>query len=161
MMTLTVSSDDLQSLTEELRQLEWRVLNLLPLAQGVEEAVRRDTYYGAMNGLDRDGRPYASLRPATWAWHPDRGPGPPLAPDELASRIATAFQTDILDTAPNDVTVRGSWPGFPELVFHITGWTTPWGYRVPPRNPVGVRPEGWGWIEAEVDRYLAGLLGGV
>lgn len=159
MMSLTVSSDDLHRVVEELQRLEWQVLNLQPLAQSVGEAMRHDTQYGALMGLDRDGVPYAEIRPATWAWHPDRGPGPPLAPDYLASRVAV-IAVDVLDTAPNDVTVRGSWPGFPELGYHVTGWTTPWGYRVPPRNPVGVRPEGWQRIEAEVDRYVAGLLGG-
>jgi hypothetical protein len=153
MMRFTVGSDGEEQAAEFLADLQYRVVDLMPLAVRVGELIEVDNMAARMLGVDKDGAPFADLAPATVA-DPRRGPGPALAPMEMSSRVISGLEVELLTLGIGAIDVVGSWPSMPFLHHHVTGTK-----HMPARDPVGIRPEGWAAIEAELDRFAGSLLG--
>lgn len=142
-------------------------IDLLPLGQIVAGILLEDNVAARMLGVDKDGDafydvPGATINPqladATFSFNPYRSAfEPPLIPMGVASRAISGFQVDVAGD-PQDVLVTGSWPGFPELRFHVTGFTSRSGKWVYPRDIVGIRPEAWDRIALAFDEFVEHLL---
>jgi hypothetical protein len=155
MMKFEVSSSGDEQIATYLADLEYRVTDLKPLAVEIGALIEVDNMAARMLGVDKDNQPFAELAPATLA-DPYRGPGPPLAPMEMASRIISGLEIEFVDLGIDGVDIVGSWPSMPFLRFHVTGTR-----HMPARDPVGIRPHGWAAIEDALDRFGDSFLAGV
>jgi hypothetical protein len=154
MMQFSVTSTGEDQVLRHLDDIQFRVFDLKPLGVKIGEIVQVDNMAARMLGVDKDGLEFAPLAPATLA-DPRRGPGPALAPMEMASRIISDLTISYVEGGVGELDVVGDWPGMPFLIYHVTGTR-----HMPARDPVGVRPEGWAQVEEAADAFLESILGG-
>jgi hypothetical protein len=152
MIELRVIAPGLDSVIVRLDELAARLRDLRWLAERIAEILVRQNYEARVAGLDATGEPFLALAPSTLKRR--KGTGPPLAPEEGASKIANPA-IEIIPLGDGAWRIALSWPDMPYLKYHVTG--TP---NMPARNPVGVTPMGWEQIRAAVDQAVAELLRG-
>lgn len=152
MMSFSIASSGHEQAAEYLLAIEYRVSDLRPLALEVSDLIEVDNMAARMLGVDADGQPFRDLRPATLAKR-HRGVGPPLAPMEMASRIISGLEMSIVDMGLAGIDVVGEWPSMPFLRHHVEGTV-----HMTARDPVGIRPQGWGQIEQALDRFGDSIL---
>jgi hypothetical protein len=151
MLKIEVSSSGEEQVSAYLADLKYRVVDLRPLAIEIGELIQVDNMAARMLGVDKDNQPFAPLAPATLR---DRmGNGPPLAPMEMLSRVVSDLEISYVDMGIGGVDIVGDWPNMPFLIYHVTGTG-----RMPARDPVGIRPQGWATIEDALDRFGESIL---
>ena len=144
-------------------------IDYTPLAETIKKILEEENAAAREAGLDFRGETFdslyrtvtkgrnkgqrRSLRPAEMGRR--GGEGPPLAPRGAGSRVVTGFDVQILPLADGAILVRGNWPNFPELIFHVEGR----GHN-PVRDPVGITPAAQERIRDAVDEFLAAYLAG-
>jgi hypothetical protein len=131
--------------------------DLRPLAEEIKRIIVEGNEAGLLAGLDADGVPFAELRESTIEGRVRRegGYGPALIPRFSASRLIERFRVEILPTSDGGLSIRGSWPGVPEVEFFRTGTI-----HMAKRNPVGIRPETSEKIQEAIDDFARSLIGG-
>jgi hypothetical protein len=150
-----IRTDGLDTLSQDLREFDYRVFNVEPVALAIADVIATQNMAARMAGLDQDGYPFQELSLNTWKRHPDRGPGPPLAGHEMASRIINGFETEVVMMGLGSADVVGHWPSMDDfIIYHITGTI-----HMPSRDPAGVTPAGWAAVGDAFDDWLAGLPG--
>lgn len=152
MMKFEVSSSGDEQVATYLADIAYRVTDLMPLAVAIGNLIVVDNMAARMLGVDKDDQPFAGLAPATLA-KPYRGPGPPLAPMEMASRIISGLEISYVDLGIGGIDIVGDWPSMPFLHYHVTGTK-----HMPARDPVGIRPQGWAAIEGALDEFADSVL---
>jgi hypothetical protein len=148
-----VTSSGEEQVTAYLADIQYRVVDLKPLAIEIGELIQVDNMAARMLGVDKDNQPFADLAPATLRKRV--GNGPPLAPMEMSSRVISDLEISYVDRGIDGVDIIGDWPNMPFLIYHVTGTS-----RMPARDPVGIRPQGWATIEDALDRFGDSILQG-
>ena len=128
--------------------------DLRPLAVEIRQIIVEGNEAGLLAGLDVDGKPFAPLADKTYE---DRrgGLGPPLSPRFSGSRLIDRFKVEVEPIEGGGFSIKGSWPGVPEVELFRTGTR-----NMPARNPVGIRPETRAKIQVAVERFAERLVGG-
>jgi hypothetical protein len=135
----------------------WAAIDYTPLAEEIRTILVEENAAAREAGLDKDGDPFVPLRGGR-ALTPGEirrrgGSGPPLAPRGSASRVVSGFVVEVIPLGDNAILVRGSWPDFPEIQFHIDGA----GHN-PIRDPAGITPAAQDRIAAAVEGFLEGAF---
>jgi len=147
MISFTLKAEGLDEEVERLEAIAFRVLNMEPIGLQFAEIMATDNMAARMEGVDKDGNPFADLAESTWRRR--QGMGPPLAPMDTASRIISGFETQVLPTWLG-VDIIGSWPSMDSFLgYHVTGTT-----RMPSRDPVGIRPSAWAEMITAFDAWV-------
>jgi hypothetical protein len=151
----TISGGDFDGLLGMLQRLAQP--DLRPLAERIRQIIIDGNEQGLLAGLDADGVPFAELRESTIEGRVRRegGFGPPLVPRNSASRLIDGFRVVVEPTSDGGFSIRGSWPGVPQVEFFRTGTK-----NMVRRNPVGIRPETSEKIQAAIDEFASSLIGG-
>lgn len=157
MLSMSISYAGLSDVVDALDR--WKAIDWTPLAEEIRTILIEENAAAREAGLDKDGDPFVPLRGGRQLTASEvrrrGGSGPPLAPRGSASRIVAGFVVEVVPLGEDAVLVRGSWPGFPELSFHVDGS----GHN-PVRDPVGVTPAAEARIQEAADRFLEGVFGG-
>lgn len=155
MYAFQVKSPGFDSLIVELERAQI-FDGLDELARRIATILEEDNAVGAATGTDRYGNlieSYAPLAPRTIKARD--GGGPPLAPKELSSRIATHYTTEVVTNSPNSHTVYAGWEFMGWLWAHLSGNE---GRNLPRRDIGGIRPSTWDRIVEAVDEWQAEWL---
>lgn len=108
--------------------------------------------YWALQGDDKDEKPYAPLKAITLKSRD--GDGPPLAPKREASRVITNYYANN-KTWRGKLNIQAGWKGDVDfLKYHFTGYRSRAGNPVPARNPNAIRPQTLAKINTLVDEWF-------
>lgn len=142
--------DDIAGITDALERFR-RSLDLYEVAKDIREVIYKDNVDARLAGVDKNGRRLDDLRPATLERR--SGSSTPLVPHGTASRAIADFDVRVERLAEGDFEVTGWWEMFPQLAYHIDGFTHTSGYRVPARDITGIRPGALVEIEELFDAW--------
>ena len=157
MFSFALDYQGFEAARHTLGDLTYRLTDLRPLAARVAEIIEGQNAAARAAGVDQYGTPFWDLAPSTMKKRVRQGRlGPPLAPDGPGSPIIAGFRAEVEPAAPDDVTIRGHWPGVPWVGFH-TDNGGPRGH-LPVRDPAGVVPEAQGPILDAFEEFVAGLF---
>jgi hypothetical protein len=151
----TISGGDFGGLLGMLQRLAQP--DLRPLAERIRLIIIEGNEQGLLAGLDADGQPFVELRESTIEGRVRRegGFGPPLVPRNSASRLIDGFRVTVEPTSDGGFSIKGGWPGVPEVEFFRTGTR-----HMARRNPVGIRPETQTRIQEAINDFARSLVGG-
>lgn len=151
---------DVQGFDDAVTQfaaIAYRLFDLRPLAVRIAEIMVQQNAVNRSLGLDRNGVPFWDLAPSTMRKRERQGRlGPPLAPDGSASPIVGMFKADIEVAHPDDITIRGHWPGLPWVGYHTDNADAR--SRLPVRDPAGMPADAQDLVAEAFEDFLAGLL---
>jgi len=157
MIELRVRSTGMTDIVTRLDGVAARFRDLFWLAERIAEVLVEQNATARQAGLDKDGDPFAPIKPATAERRRRRGDGdgPPLSPNGPASRITANVRIRVEQVSPGHWRVTLWWEDMPWLHCHVTG--TP---VMAARDPVGVTPDGQEAIHEAVNQTLAAILNG-
>lgn len=158
MIQLTLQGNPFPDILDDLERFRAR-LDLFEVCREIGDLIYQDNVTARLEGVDKDGQPFQPLAASTLA-DERRGPGPPLAPKGLSSRVIANFEVEVSRDGDSAYRIEGGWPTFDKIFFHVTGFQHAGGGWVPERNPWGIRPEAMVKIEDLFDTYCQSIVEG-
>lgn len=135
LIKLEISFDPFKKAHANLKQYKQKIANPAVLANTLQQRMIASNKARALKGNDKDGKPFAPLRPITLATR--RGPGKPLSPRGSSSRIIANFYCNYR-IVNGKIQLTAGWDNMDFMKYHITGYRHRSGRWVPARNANGV-----------------------
>lgn len=128
--------------------------DLSPLAESIRDVMIADNRDGLLAGTDSFGDRMDDVEESTIR-RGRGGFGPPTIPRFSASQLIDRFRVTIDPTSDGGFSIKGNWPGVPQVEFFRTGTV-----HMAARNPIGIRPDTRARIQQAIDEFASGLIGG-